>query len=202
MHVIAGQWNPRMPRPKPETLDVRTVARSRLFHVEAVSLRFANGVEVEFERLAPGSGSGAVLVVPVRADGQVLLIREYAAGTNRYELGLPKGRMEDGEDPLVTAVRELREEVGMGARRVRALRRMSLAPGYSAHETHIVLAEDLYPDRLPGDEPEEIEVVPWPLADLAGLLAREDFTEARSVAAMYLARDALANRGDDTNDRP
>lgn len=185
-----------MPRTKPETLAIRTVARSRLFHVQAVSLRFVNGVEMEFERLAPGGGSGAVLVVPVRADGQVLLIREYAAGTDRYELGLPKGRVEDGEDPLVTAVRELREEVGVGARRVEPLRVMSLAPGYSAHQTHIMLARDLYPDPLPGDEPEEIEVVPWPLADLHGLLAREDFTEARSVAALYLARDALADDGD------
>lgn len=185
-----------MPSSKPDILAVRTVARSRLFHVQALALRFSNGVEVEFERLAPGGGSGAVMIVPLRDDGHVLLVREYAAGTERYELGLPKGRVEAGEDPLATAVRELREEVGVGARRVEPLRTMSLAPGYSAHQTHVVLARDLYPDPLPGDEPEPIEVVPWPLADLAELLAREDFTEARSVAALYLTRDALASDGD------
>ena len=54
-----------MSRPLPEILAVRTVARSRLFHVQALDLRFSNGVEVEFERLAPGGGGGAVLVVPV-----------------------------------------------------------------------------------------------------------------------------------------
>jgi ADP-ribose diphosphatase len=55
----------------------------------------------------------------------------------------------------------------------------------------VVLARDLYPDRLPGDEPETIEVVPWRLDDLEGLLARGDFTEARSIAAFYRVRELL-----------
>ncbi|MGD8428893.1 MAG: ADP compounds hydrolase NudE [Ectothiorhodospiraceae bacterium] len=176
---------------KPETLHTRTVARSRLFHVEAVGLRFANGVEVEYERLRPGLGSGAVLVVPVRSDGHVVLIREYAAGTDRYELGLPKGRVEKGEDPVAAAGRELREETGFAAERLECLRQMTVAPGYLAHATHIVLARDLYPSPLPGDEPETIEVVPWPLTDIDGLLAQRDLTEARSIAALFLVREHL-----------
>lgn len=179
---------------KPETLHTRTVAQSRLFRVEAVGLRFDNGTEVEFERLASGRSTGAVLIVPVLADGTVLLIREYAAGTDRYELGLPKGRVERGEEPLAAANRELREEVGYAARDLLLLRRMSVAPGYIAHQTQIILATDLYPARLEGDEPEAIEVVPWPLAELGALMACEDPTEARSIAALYLARDHLQGR--------
>jgi ADP-ribose diphosphatase len=57
-----------------------------------------------------------------------------------------------------------------------------------------VLAEDLYPDRLEGDEPEEIEVVPWPLADIASLLQMEDCTEARSIAALYMVRERLLGK--------
>ena len=181
-----------MPK-KPETLHTRTVARSRLFRVEAVGLRFANGVEVEYERLASSRPTGAVLVVPIRDDGSVLLVREYAAGTDRYELGLPKGRVEPGEEPLAAANRELREEVGYAARRLTLLRDLSLAPGYLSHRTSVILAEGLYPDRLPGDEPEDMEVVPWPLARLGALLEREDFTEARSIAALFLVRERLVN---------
>lgn len=177
---------------KPETLHTRVVARSRLFRVEAVGLRFANGVEVEFERLASSrTGGGAVLVVALREDGCVLLVREYAAGTDRYELGLPKGRVEPGEDPLAAANRELREEVGFAAGRLTVLRDLSLAPGYLAHRTRVVLAEDLVPDPLPGDEPEAMEVVPWPLDRLAELLEQDDLTEARSIAALFLVRERL-----------
>ncbi len=179
---------------KPEILHTRTVARSRLFRVEAGGLRFGNGAEVEFERLAPGRGGGAVLIIPVLEDGTVLLVREYAGGTDRYELGLPKGGLEPGEQPLDAANRELREEVGYAARELVPLRSMTVAPGYISHQTHVVLARDLYPDRLEGDEPEELEVVPWPLARLPELLARDDLTEARSIAALYLARDYLRNR--------
>ena len=57
---------------------------------------------------------------------------------------------------------------------------------------HIVLARDLYPEKLEGDEPEALDVVPWNINDLRGLTAREDCTEGRSIAALYIARDYLA----------
>ena len=68
---------------------------------------------------------------------------------------------------------------------------MTVAPGYLSHTTHIVLARELYPSRLAGDEPEPIEVVPWRLEELDGLLADPDFTEARSIAALFLVRRHL-----------
>ncbi|MCO6442427.1 MAG: ADP compounds hydrolase NudE [Nitrococcus mobilis] len=178
-----------MPR-KPITMQRRIVARSRLFQVEAVSLRFSNGVEAEYERLTPGAGSvGAVLIVPILEGDTVLLVREYAAGTDRYELGLPKGRIEQDEEPLSAAARELREEVGYAAGRLTPLRLLTLAPGYLSHQTQVVLAEQLYPDCLEGDEPEALEVVSWPLSDLAGLLACEELTEARTIAALFMVRE-------------
>lgn len=177
-------------REKPRILHTETLARTRLFHVQQVDLRFSNGVETRYERLV-GSRRGAVLIVPLLDDDTVLLIREYAAGTDRYELALPKGRIENDEDLLGAADRELKEEVGYGARRLTHLNSMSLAPGYLGHFTHAVLARDLYPDRREGDEPEEIEVVPWRMSRLNELITRPDFTEARSIAALFLTREHL-----------
>src|SRR5690606_20984256 len=174
----------------PETLHRQMVARSRLFRVEAIGLRFSNGVEVEYERLM-SSTSGAVMVVPMLDDDTVLLIREYAAGTERYELALPKGLAEPGEDILEAANRELQEEAGYGARRLTPIRQLSIAPGYMQHCTHIVLAEDLYPQRLLGDKPEPIEVVPWRFSELPSLLALDECSEARSIAALFMVRERL-----------
>ena len=68
---------------------------------------------------------------------------------------------------------------------------VTVAPGYFGHVTHIVLAEDLYPAEAEGDEPEPVEVVPWRLAELPALLARDDFTEARSMVALFLAQERM-----------
>ena len=59
------------------------------------------------------------------------------------------------------------------------------------HVTHVVLARDLYPAKLAGDEPEELQIVPWPITDLHTLVQRPDCTEGRSIAALFIAREYL-----------
>ena len=160
------------------------------FKVERLELEFSNGNRRCYERLH-ARGLGAVIVVAMRDADTFLLVREYAVGLNHYELGLVKGRLEPDETVLEGAQRELREEIGFAARELTELTSLSLAPGYMTHVTHVVLARDLYPSRLEGDEPEELEVVPWKLADLHTLVNRPDCTEGRSIAALYIARDHL-----------
>lgn len=160
------------------------------YRMERLDLEFSNGERRRYERLH-GRGHGAVAVVPMLDEETVLLVREYAAGVHRYELGLVKGRMDPGETPEQAADRELKEEAGYGARRIEVLRALSLAPTYMSHQTWVVLARDLYPERLPGDEPEELEVVPWRLDALDELVLREDCSEGRSIAALFIAREHL-----------
>jgi len=164
---------------------------SRMFKIEQLDLEFSNGEKRTYERMIT-HGLGAVIIVPMKDDETVLLVREYAAGLHQYEIGLPKGRLERGESVLEGAQRELKEEIGFGAHDMIQLTRLSLAPGYMTHVTQIVLARNLYPEKLPGDEPEELEVVPWPINDLLTITARDDCTEGRSIAALYIARDYLA----------
>jgi ADP-ribose diphosphatase len=101
--------------------------------------------------------------------------------------------LEPGEDVLDTANRELMEELGYGARRLTEIAQLTVAPGYFGHVTYVILAEDLYPQRRDGDEPEPVEVVPWVLNDFERLLTRDDFSEARSIAALYMVRERLKN---------
>src|SRR6056297_68757 len=164
-----------------------------LFRVEALDLEFSNGEQRTYERLI-SRGVGAVIIVAMPDPDTVLLVREYACGVHRYEVGLPKGRLEPGESHVEGANRELQEEVGFAARDLRVLGQLTLAPGYMTHATQVVLARDLYPSRLPGDEPEQLQVVTWAMDDLVSLVQREDCSEGRSIAALYMARD-LIERG-------
>lgn len=181
-----------MPTP-PEILATRDSRDSRFLRVEEVDLAFSNGARRTFERLT-ASGRGAVFIVPLRDPETVLLVREYGVGLDRYELGLPKGRIDAGENALEAANRELQEEAGFAARRLTPLTTLSLLPAYMTHKAEVVLAEDLYPQRLPGDEPEPLEVVPWKLSELHALLARDDVSEGRSIAALFIAREYLEGR--------
>jgi len=180
---------------KPRILAQEIVAQSRLFKIEQVQLQFSNGEERLFERMR-GSGRGAVMVVACPDPEHFYLIREYCAGTHDYQLGFPKGLIDPGETALQAADRELKEEAGFGANWLQELRSIALAPGYFNATMQIVLATSLYAERLEGDEPEPLELVQWRWDDMDALLAQADFTEARSVAALFLARKYLDSHPD------
>lgn len=183
-------------RQKPTILAREIVATSRLFCVEELKLRFSNGVERTYERLVgKGAGYGAVMIVAMLDSEHAVLIEEYCGGTDAYELSLPKGLIEPGEDVLAAAERELKEEAGFGARQLEHLTELSLSPGYMSQKIQVVLATDLYEERLEGDEPEPMRVDKVNLRDLAALAQNPQFSEGRALAALYLTRDLLTQRG-------
>jgi ADP-ribose diphosphatase len=179
---------------KPEVLGTRTVACSRMFQIEAVQLRFANGAEREFERIGAPAAIGTVIVVAVPSPGKVLMVREYAVGLERYELGLPMGGVDGGESLLQAANRELREETGYAAHSLLPLAMLSLAPCILSYQAQIVLATDLYQDAAAGDEPEAPEVVTASLGTMEYLICKGELTEARSIAALFIAREQMRTK--------
>ena len=185
-------YNDLMRKP-PIVHSTRVAEGSHFLKVELLDLEFSNGARRTYERLK-GSGLGAVIIVPMRDDDTVLLVREYGAGIDRYELGLPKGRLDRDETVEQGANRELKEEIGYGARELHILTTLSLSPAYMTSMTHVVLARDLFAERLAGDEPEELEVVEWKLSRLHELIGRTDVSEGRSIAALFIAREYLAGR--------
>ena len=168
------------------------VAKSRLFTIEQLDLTFSNGQQRQYERMK-GGGSGAVMIVPMLDEHTMLLVREYCGGTHTYELGFPKGLIDEGEQASEAANRELKEEVGFGANHLLPIREIMMAPAFFNAKMTIFLAQNLYEEKLPGDEPEPLEIVPWKLADYQALLDEPNFNEARSIAALMLVRDYINN---------
>lgn len=178
---------------KPTILRTEIVAKSRLFTIETVDLAFSNGVCRTYERMKP-SGREAVMIVPIIGD-DLLLIREYAVGTESYELGFPKGLIDLGETVMEAANRELKEEVGFGGGRLTFMTQIGMAPSYFSSKMNIVVAEDLYAASLEGDEPETLVQVRWPLAKMMTLLQEPDFSEARNITALFWVREWLQAQG-------
>ena len=114
---------------------------------------------------------GAVVMVPVEGD-HVLLVRQPREAVEAFTLELPAGKLDQpGEDPLTCARRELAEEVGRAAATWRDLGGFYTAPAILTEFIHCFMATDLSPvTGAVGDEDEAIEIVEWPLADLAGAI--------------------------------
>jgi ADP-ribose diphosphatase len=174
----------------PQITARKQVAKSRLFAIEQIDLTFSNGEAREYERMS-GTGRGAVMIVPMLDSHTMLLVREYCAGTHSYELGFPKGLIDAGESAAEAANRELKEEIGYGAKSLTLLHTVAMAPAFFDAKMSIFMADELYAEKLLGDEPEALEIVPWSLANYRQLLQQPDFNEARSFAALLLVKDHL-----------
>ncbi|RIY34276.1 ADP compounds hydrolase NudE [Psittacicella gerlachiana] len=175
-------------RKLPQVRNIQSLGKLGIFHVEALDVKFSNGQERQYYRLA--AANDAVTVIAV--DGQdLLLIEEYAGGTLTYELGFVRGGIDDNEDLLPAASRELGEEIGYQAQRYTHLTSFYNSIGYQTAQMHVVIAQDLSPleQMLEGDEPEPLTLVRWPLAQLDQLLSHPRFRDSRNLAALYAFRD-------------
>lgn len=153
------------------------------FHIEKLNLCFSNGVRRVYERMI-GKNNGAVLIVPIYKNN-LILVREYCAGTHSYELGFPKGKVDQGEDFLTAADRELQEEVGFKAKKYTYMRSVNSAPSFFQGSMALVLAEDLFESKLEtGDEPEPLDIIEYPINKAKDLLFDSNFQEARCLVAL------------------
>ncbi len=99
---------------------------------------------------------GAVVIVPVLDDGRILMVYQYRIGPRDWLYELPAGTIEEGEEPLETARRELVEETGYEAAELVKLFEMYSSPGTSTEVLHVFLARGL---RYVGERPERYEAI-------------------------------------------
>jgi len=127
---------------------------------------------------------GASAVVPILADGRVLLIRQYRYAAGGFILEVPAGKLDPGEQPEHCARRELEEETGLRAQRIEALGTILTTPGFTDERIHLFAAFDLLevPQALEANE--IIELVPTPFAEALDLIWSGEMTDAKSVVAL------------------
>ncbi|MEM6750135.1 MAG: NUDIX hydrolase [Planctomycetota bacterium] len=140
-----------------------------------------------------------VIVVPVREGGdgrpEVVMIRQHRFAVGRAMDELPAGLLDiPGEDASVAAARELREETGLMASQWTDLGRYFSQSGFCTDQAHIFLARGLTQGPQALEEDERLEVFTTPLVEAIGR-CREGETDARTLLALMLAREALAEAG-------
>jgi len=173
--------------------NVRTVFTGRVFTVQVESITLPKGHTLDAEIVRhPGS----VVIVPVTAGGDVVLVRQYRHAIGRYTWELPAGSLKPGEDVAAAARRECQEEIGMVAERLEPLGSFFPTPGYCNEDMHFFLAAGLREPRdgdqkAHQDEDEDIETRRVSVRDLRAMIARGEIVDLKTVAGLSLAGPAL-----------
>jgi ADP-ribose pyrophosphatase len=155
-----------------------------VFDVAKVHVRLPDGRERSYDLVEHGD---SVTIVPVDTNGKVYFVTQHRVGADSLLLELPAGVLEEGEDPMESARREIREEIGMDAHQIIPLGGFFLAAGYTDEYMTIFLATGLFPSPLEPDEDEFLNLVTMPVDAVYEKALAGEFQDGKTLAALLLA---------------
>lgn len=174
-----------------ELIKSETLLQGRTFKVRRDTLLTPDGRETRLEIVDHG---GSVVVIPIDNENNVLFVRQYRHAAKADLLELPAGTRDEDEPFEECAAREIREETGMEATELQKLGEFYLAPGYSTEFMAVFLATGLKENPLQADEDEFLDVEKIPLRKAYERAEQGDIPDAKSLAALMLARPHLEKK--------
>jgi ADP-ribose pyrophosphatase len=171
-----------------ELIKSESLLKGRAFAIRRDWMKTPDGRETKFDIIEHG---GSVVIIPLDSDGNLLFVRQYRHATGTDLLELPAGTLDAGEAPEVCAAREIREETGFAAGKLEKIGEFYLAPGYSTEFMIVFLAQDLTYDPLEADADEFLSLEKIPLTEAIQMAERGEMPDAKSLAALLLARRYL-----------
>lgn len=172
---------------KPDVLSMAVMLECDLFDVTR-SLIQHNGVIYNRDVIRhPGSA----VIVPLFEDRTVGLVRQYRHAAGEDLLELPAGSLEQGETAEECAAREVREEIGFAAGRLRKLTEFYVSPGFLSEKMTVFIATELEESRGTPDEDEFIDFVRMPLAEAAEMARNGHLADAKTMLGLLLTESAV-----------
>ena len=167
--------------PEEKTLSSQLIYEGRAVKLRADTVEMPSGRETTREIVEHGD---CVAVVPVDAEGNVILVSQFRKAIEKELLEIPAGGVESGEDPVATVRRELREEIGYLPRKVDRLGGFYSTPGFCTEYLHLYLATDLVPSQLYAEDTENIRLVRVPVNQILSLITSGTICDAKSIAGL------------------
>lgn len=165
-------------------LESRRVHDGKVVKLSVDRVELPNGSVTELEVIRH---QGAAAVVPLTADGDVLMVRQYRHATGGWLLEVPAGKLDPGEAPDICAARETEEEVGYRVGRLDPLGWIWTTPGFTDEKIWLYLARDLVPGSQNLDGDEVLSVEKMPLVEAVSMVHRGKICDGKSVCALLRA---------------
>lgn len=171
-----------------EPVRIQTPYDGRLFKVQVLSWQDESGRAIQREVVRH---PGAVLIVPVLDANTVVMIRNWRVAVDEQLWEFPAGKLEPGEPPEAAAPRELEEETGYRADRIRKLGEFYTSPGFTNELMHVFVAEGLtsFAQRLEAGE--QIEVAHVALDEAMAMIHDGRLRDGKSIAGLLMWRNSL-----------
>ena len=165
-----------------------TVLEGRVFKIRHDVVRTPSGQEAGYDIV---EHRGSVVMIPIDEHGNLIFVRQFRPATGIDLLELPAGALGENETREQCAARELREETGMAAGTLKKIGEFYLAPGYSSEFMAAFVATELRPDPLTADADEFLQLETLALREAYRAAASGAISDAKSLAALFLARPLL-----------
>jgi ADP-ribose pyrophosphatase len=162
-------------------LDSKIIYKGPVFEVRRDEVLEPTGVHTIREVI---THPGSVVVMPILADGRIILIRQYRHAARQFLWELVAGRIDPGESVRQAAARELIEETGYRAKRMRVFLDLFPTPGFLEERMYILIAKELAPGTAEPEEDEKIVVKAFAPAELEKMIRRGVLRDAKSIAGL------------------
>lgn len=166
-----------------------TIADGGMLTVKRDQVRLPNGHKSQREYVLH---PGAVVVVPLLPNGNVVLERQFRYPLHQVFIELPAGKIDTGEDTLITGQRELLEETGYIATNWIKLGHQHPCIGYSNEVIHMYLATGLTAGEHCRDDDEALEVFEIDFKDCLLMIQRGEITDGKTIVALFFAEKYLS----------
>lgn len=172
---------------KEKLLERRAAYEGRMLHVYSDRVEICGRETTREVVLHPG----ACAILPVTEKKEILFVRQYRYAAEETLLEIPAGKIDPGEAPDVCAARELTEETGFRAERLRKLGAVFTTPGFCNEKIHLYLADRLVPAHQHLDTDEFLDVVKIPLDEALEMIRNGEISDAKTLAAFAIAAGRL-----------
>ncbi len=167
--------------PTEEIVNSEQIFDGKIVHLQVNTVEVGDGNQYTRELVVH---SGAVALVPIDSEGNIYLVRQYRGGAKQVLLELPAGTVEPDEERIVTARRELQEEIGYYPGKLTTLGDFYVAASYTTEMITIYLAEDLTKSELEADDDEYIAVEKMPFDNALKLAFTNNIIDSKTLIGL------------------
>jgi len=176
---------------QPQVLSSEMVYEGRVFGIRRDELIEPTGVRTTREMI---THPGSVVVLPVLSDGRILLIQQYRYAARQFLWELVAGKMDGGETPEEGAARELKEETGYTAKKLKVFLEFFPTPGFLEEKMYLLLAEGLTPGEATPEDDEKIIAKAYTRKQLEEMLRKKKLRDAKTIAGILYYLRFMAKR--------